>query len=56
VDPKNEFAPMLKAFEGVQASQYSKKLSELTLRGAKNNGIYSNGGQRHSVSKGLHRI
>lgn len=44
VDPGNEFAPMLKAFEGVQASQYSKKLSELTLRGAKNNGIYSNGG------------
>ena len=44
VDPKNEFAPMLKAFEGVQASQFSKKLSELTLRGAKDNGIYSNGG------------
>lgn len=44
VDPSHEFAPMLKAFEGVQASQYSKKLSELTLRGAKNNGIYSNGG------------
>lgn len=44
VDPKNEFAPMLKAFEGVQASQYSKKLSELTLRGTKENGIYSCGG------------
>lgn len=44
VDQKNEFAPMLAAFEGVQASQYSKKLSELTLRGAKANGIYSNGG------------
>lgn len=44
VDPKNEFAPMLKAFESVQASQYSKKLSELTLRGAKDNGIYSSGG------------
>ena len=44
VDPRNEFAPMLKAFEGVQASQYSKKLSELTLRGTKSNGIYSNGG------------
>jgi len=35
---------MLKAFEGVQASQYSKKLSELTLRGALSNGMYSNGG------------
>lgn len=44
VDPKNEFAPMLSAFEGVQASQFSKKLSELTIRGAKNNGVYSNGG------------
>ena len=44
VDRNNEFAPMLSAFEGVQASQYSKKLSELTLRGAKSNGIYSNGG------------
>lgn len=44
VDRDNEFAPMLSAFEGVQASQYSKKLSELTLRGAKNNSIYSNGG------------
>ncbi|MBM4167152.1 MAG: hypothetical protein FJ218_09590 [Ignavibacteria bacterium] len=44
IDPQHEFAPMLKAFEGVQASQYSKKLSELTLRGAKNNGIYSSGG------------
>lgn len=44
VDRNNDFAPMLAAFEGVQASQYSKKLSELTLRGSKNNGIYSNGG------------
>lgn len=44
IDPKHEFAPMMKAFEGVQASQFSKKLSELTLRGAKNNGIYSSGG------------
>ncbi|MEX2117168.1 MAG: recombinase family protein [Bacteroidota bacterium] len=44
VDLKHEYAPMLQAFEGVQASQYSKKLSELTLRGAKNNSIYSNGG------------
>lgn len=44
IDPKHEFAPMLKAFEGVQASQYSKKLSELTLRGAVNNGKYSSGG------------
>ena len=44
VDRSNEFAPMLSAFEGVQASGYSKRLSELTLRGAMNNGIYSNGG------------
>ncbi len=44
IDPDHEFAPMMKAFEGIQASQYSKKLSELTLRGAKANGIYSNGG------------
>ncbi len=44
IDPNHEYAPMLKAFEGIQASQYSKKLSELTLRGAKSNGIYSSGG------------
>ncbi len=44
IDPDHEYAPMLKAFESIQASQYSKKLSELTLRGAKNNGVYSNGG------------
>ena len=44
VDPKNDFAPMLQAFEGVQASQYSKKLSELTLRGAKANETFSSGG------------
>ncbi len=44
IDPKHEYAPMLKSFESIQASQYSKKLSELTLRGAKNNGKYSSGG------------
>ncbi|MBE0558030.1 MAG: recombinase family protein, partial [Proteobacteria bacterium] len=44
IEPEHEFAPMLKAFEGVQASQYSKKLSELTLRGAMNNDVYSSGG------------
>jgi site-specific DNA recombinase len=44
IDPGHEFAPMLKAFEGVQASQYSKKLSEVTFRGQANNGIYSSGG------------
>ncbi len=44
VDPNNDFAPMLSAFEGVQASQYSKKLSELTLRGQLNNKGHSNGG------------
>ena len=44
IDPRHEFAPMLKAFEGVQASQFSKKLSELTLRGSMSNGIYSSGG------------
>lgn len=44
VDRNNEFAPMLSAFEGVQASQYSKKLSELILRGAKSNAKHSNGG------------
>ncbi len=44
VDRNNDFAPMLSAFEGVQASQYSKKLSELTLRGAMNNSTWSNGG------------
>ena len=44
IDPRHEYAPMLKAFEGVQASQYSKKLSELTLRGAMNNGRFSSGG------------
>jgi len=44
IDPKHEFAPMLKAFEGVQASQYSKKLSSLTLRDAMANGRYSSGG------------
>jgi hypothetical protein len=35
---------MMKAFEGVQASSYSKKLSELTKRRAMSNGPYSNGG------------
>ena len=44
VDPGHEFAPMLKAFEGMQASGYSKKLSELTLRGAFNNNKFSSGG------------
>jgi DNA invertase Pin-like site-specific DNA recombinase len=44
IDPEHEYAPMLKAFEGIQASQYSKKLSELTLRGAMNNDKYSSGG------------
>jgi len=44
IDPKSEFAPMLKSFESIQASQYSKKLSELTLRGGMNNKEYSNGG------------
>ena len=53
VDRTNAFAPMLSAFEGVQASQYSKKLSELTFRGANNNGIYSNGG---TAPYGYHRI
>ena len=44
IDPNHEFAPMLNAFEGVQASQYSKKLSDLTFRGSSSNGIYSSGG------------
>ncbi len=44
IDQNHEFAPMLNAFEGVQASQYSKKLSDLTFRGSSNNGIYSSGG------------
>jgi site-specific DNA recombinase len=46
VDPKNEFAPMLTAMEAVQASSYSKKLSELTLRGTLSNAKnkFSNGG------------
>jgi site-specific DNA recombinase len=44
VDPQHEFAPMLSALEGIQASQYSKKLSELTLRGAQSNETFSNGG------------
>ncbi len=44
IDPGNEFAPMMAAFEGVQAFAYSKKLSEVTLRGSMNNGKYSNGG------------
>lgn len=44
IDPDHEYAPMMKAFEGVQASQFSKKLSELTFRGASSNGIYSSGG------------
>ena len=44
MDPESEFAPMISSLESLQASQYSKKLSELTLRGAMNNDIYSNGG------------
>jgi site-specific DNA recombinase len=44
IDPNHEFAPMLNAFEGIQASQYSKKLSDLTFRGSSNNGVYSSGG------------
>ena len=44
IDPKHEFAPMMNAIEAVQASQYSKKLAELTWRGSMNNGKYSNGG------------
>ncbi len=53
IDPSHEFAPMLKAFEGVQASQYSKKLSELTFRGQASNGIYSSGG---TAPYGYHRV
>ena len=44
IDPMHEYAPMLQSFEGILASQFSKKLSEVTLRGSKNNGKYSNGG------------
>lgn len=44
IDPEHEYAAMLNAFAGIQASQYSKDLSGLTIRGAFNNGIYSNGG------------
>jgi site-specific DNA recombinase len=44
IDPMHEYAPMMQSFEGIMASQFSKKLSDVTLRGAKNNGKYSNGG------------
>lgn len=44
IDPSHEYAPLLQSLESIHASQYSKKLSELTLRGAKSNGCYSNGG------------
>jgi site-specific DNA recombinase len=44
VDNESEFAPMLASFEGVLASQYSKRVSELTLRGSLNNTEFSNGG------------
>ena len=44
IDPDHEYAPMMKAFEGVQASQYSKNLSALTMRGTMNNGRFSSGG------------
>ena len=37
VDTTNEFAPVHQAIEGVIASSYSKKLSELTFRGQKSN-------------------
>ena len=37
VDSTNEFAPVHQAIEGVIASSYSKKLSELTFRGQKSN-------------------
>jgi hypothetical protein len=40
VDRGHEFAPLFQSLEGIQASQYSKKLSELTLRGARENGQY----------------
>ncbi len=53
IDPQHEYAPMLKSFESIQASQFSKKLSELTLRGAENNGRYSNGG---SAPYGFKRV
>ena len=44
VDRTNEFAPVMSSLERVQSSQYSKKLSELTLRGCMANGRFSNGG------------
>ncbi len=44
IDPTHEYAPMLQSFEGILASQFSKELSEVTLRGCKNNRKYSNGG------------
>ena len=44
IDENHEYAPMLNAFDAVQASQYSKKLADLTFRGAMSNGKYSNGG------------
>ncbi|MBC8044645.1 MAG: recombinase family protein [Rhizobacter sp.] len=46
VDAKSIFAPMMTAMEAVQASEYSRKLSELTLRGTKANAQnkFSNGG------------
>jgi DNA invertase Pin-like site-specific DNA recombinase len=44
IAPDHEMAPMVRALEGMQASQYSKKLSEVTKRGAMSNGPYSNGG------------
>jgi DNA invertase Pin-like site-specific DNA recombinase len=37
VDSSHEFAPVIQSLEAVQASSYSKKLSELTLRGQKLN-------------------
>ena len=44
VDPDSDFAGVVRSLEDKASSDYSKKLSELTLRGTLNNGIYSNGG------------
>ncbi len=44
VDPQSSFAEVVSALESYQAADYVKNLSEVTLRGALKNGIYSNGG------------
>jgi len=44
VDSSNPMAGFIQVVEGFQASQYSQNLSSLTLRGAKHNRRYSNGG------------